>query len=285
MKQVDSHTVSAAQAKSLMSEQQFEEFYQGFMDYLGEDKGDFPEDPWVVDDDVWSRWLGMSDPSKLAPVPKRQEGGLPSFKKFGLDEESDDDDLGLAKDGDEEEAAKAPISVEVNLARGPQVSVVLLSGRGAWCRADPARTVNELQKEAQQRLGVSIAYLITAVGAKLSETTMTMEEARIGHDDYVQAVVASEAPNCPDPDLSRRSDSESESGSAPALPRNPSMEEADEAEAKSCRDLFDAIEKGAVNAVWHFLRAAAKSVGERNREGRAARSEGWPEGGASHLND
>lgn len=108
MKQVDSHTVSAAQAKSLMSEQQFEEFYQGFMDYLGEDKGDFPEDPWVVDDDVWSRvmkeWLGMSDPSKLAPVPKRQEGGLPSFKKFGLDEESDDDDLGLAKDGDEEEA-------------------------------------------------------------------------------------------------------------------------------------------------------------------------------------
>ena len=33
------------------------------------------------------------------------------------------------------------------------------------------------------------------------------------------------------------------------------------------RDLFDAIEKGAVNAVWHFLRAAAKSVGERNREG------------------
>ncbi|CAK9083525.1 unnamed protein product [Durusdinium trenchii] len=104
------------------------------------------------------------------------------------------------------QVAKAPISVEVNLARGPQVSVVLLSGRGAWCRADPARTVNELQKEAQQRLGVSIAYLITAVGAKLSETTMTMEEAGIGHDDYVQAVVASEAPNCPDPDLSRRSE-------------------------------------------------------------------------------
>lgn len=43
MKLVDSHTVCAAQAKSLMSEQQFEQFYQGFLDYLGEDKGDFPE--------------------------------------------------------------------------------------------------------------------------------------------------------------------------------------------------------------------------------------------------
>ena len=35
-------------------------------------------------------------------------GWLPrQFKKFGLDEESDDDDLGLAKDGDEEEAVPA----------------------------------------------------------------------------------------------------------------------------------------------------------------------------------
>lgn len=109
MKLVDSHTVSAAQAKSLMSEQQFETFYQGFLDCLGDDKGDFPEDPWVVDDDVWSRvmkeWLGTSDPAKLAPVPIRQEGGLPSFKNFGLEEESDDDDpLFGGKDGDEEEA-------------------------------------------------------------------------------------------------------------------------------------------------------------------------------------
>lgn len=106
MKLVDSHTVSAAQAKSLMSEQQFETFYQGFLDCLGDDKGDFPEDPWVVDDDVWSRvmkeWLGTSDPAKLAPVPIRQEGGLPSFKNFGLEEESDDDDLLFGgKDGDE----------------------------------------------------------------------------------------------------------------------------------------------------------------------------------------
>mmetsp|Transcript_105373 Transcript_105373/g.250872 ORF Transcript_105373/g.250872 Transcript_105373/m.250872 type:complete len:1551 (-) Transcript_105373:107-4759(-) len=112
MKLVDSHTVCAAQAKSLMSEQQFEEFYQGFLDYLGDDKGDFPEDPWVVDDDVWSRvmkeWLGTSDPSKFAPVPKRQEGGLPTFKKFGIEEESEDEDPaanGTKDDGDEEEAS------------------------------------------------------------------------------------------------------------------------------------------------------------------------------------
>eukprot|EP00439_Symbiodinium_sp_Y106_P077849 s1091_g16.t1 len=110
--QVDSHTVSAAQAKSLMSEQQFEEFYQGFLDYLGDAKDDFPEDAWVVDDEIWSRvmkeWLGTSDPSRFAPVPKHQGGGLPSFKTFGLTEDSDDDDYapyGSKDDGDEEEAA------------------------------------------------------------------------------------------------------------------------------------------------------------------------------------
>ncbi|CAE7409418.1 ZNFX1 [Symbiodinium sp. CCMP2456] len=110
--QVDSHTVSAAQAKSLMSEQQFEEFYQGFLDYLGDAKDDFPEDAWVVDDEIWSRvmkeWLGTSDPSRFAPVPKHQGGGLPSFKNFGLAEDSDDDDYapyGSKDDGDEEEAA------------------------------------------------------------------------------------------------------------------------------------------------------------------------------------
>ncbi|CAE7406794.1 Znfx1 [Symbiodinium natans] len=110
--QVDSHTVSAAQAKSLMSEQQFEEFYQGFLDYLGDSKEDFPEDAWVVDDEIWSRvmkeWLGTSDPSRFAPVPKHQGGGLPSFKAFGLTEESDEDDYapyGSKDDGDEEEAA------------------------------------------------------------------------------------------------------------------------------------------------------------------------------------
>ncbi|CAE7942810.1 Znfx1, partial [Symbiodinium sp. KB8] len=110
--QVDSHTVSAAQAKSLMSEQQFEEFYQGFLDYLGDAKDDFPEDAWVVDDEIWARvmkeWLGTSDPSRFAPVPKHQGGGLPSFKTFGLTEDSDDDDYapyGSKDDGDEEEAA------------------------------------------------------------------------------------------------------------------------------------------------------------------------------------
>mmetsp|Transcript_72985 Transcript_72985/g.171074 ORF Transcript_72985/g.171074 Transcript_72985/m.171074 type:complete len:1555 (+) Transcript_72985:434-5098(+) len=109
--QVDSHTVSAAQAKSLMSEQQFEEFYQGFLDYMGDDKEDFPEDPWVVDDDVWAHvmkeWLGTKDPSRFAPVPKHHAGGLPSFKSLGLEEESDDDaPFGESKDdGDEEEAA------------------------------------------------------------------------------------------------------------------------------------------------------------------------------------
>eukprot|EP00931_Biecheleriopsis_adriatica_P081557 TRINITY_DN548_c0_g1_i1.p1 TRINITY_DN548_c0_g1~~TRINITY_DN548_c0_g1_i1.p1 ORF type:complete len:1604 (-),score=455.95 TRINITY_DN548_c0_g1_i1:68-4879(-) len=112
---VDQHTISVANVKGIMTETQFEQFYQGFLEYLGDELGDMPEDPWVVDDEVWAKvmkaWLGTSDPSKFAPVVKHQEGGLPSFEKFGMvddDEESEDEFSPWAqtKDGAEEEAAE-----------------------------------------------------------------------------------------------------------------------------------------------------------------------------------
>mmetsp|Transcript_97527 Transcript_97527/g.173686 ORF Transcript_97527/g.173686 Transcript_97527/m.173686 type:complete len:1578 (+) Transcript_97527:459-5192(+) len=109
---VDNHTVPVAFVKDVLSEKMYEEFYQGFLDWLGDDIGDFPEDPWVVDDDVFNKvmkaWLDTGDPSKFAPVIKKTEGGLPSFEKFNMvDEESDDDWELLAKDdGAEEEAAE-----------------------------------------------------------------------------------------------------------------------------------------------------------------------------------
>jgi len=108
MEGVDRHYLAVADAKNLMTESQFEQFYQGFLDYFDGDLGALPEDPWEVDDEVWHRvmkvWLETKDPEKLAPIVKHQVGGLPSF---GLvDEEEDEEDfLQAINDGAEEEAA------------------------------------------------------------------------------------------------------------------------------------------------------------------------------------
>ncbi|CAK9043744.1 unnamed protein product, partial [Durusdinium trenchii] len=63
--------------------------------------------------------------------------------------------------------------------------------------------------------------------------------------------------------------------SAAIVPRAPetilgTMKEADEASAKACRDILDAAEKGAVNAVRHFLRVVPDSIGVTDHEGKTA---------------
>ncbi|CAK9033459.1 unnamed protein product, partial [Durusdinium trenchii] len=69
------------------------------------------------------------------------------------------------------------------------VSVSLLSGKHVLCSLkDCARTVKELQEEAQLKLGVHITCLFNASGEKLSEF-LTLPEAGIDNGDSLQALV------------------------------------------------------------------------------------------------
>lgn len=110
---VDKHTVAPADVKGIMTESQFERFYEGYLEYMCGDTEDLPEDAWEVDDEVWARmmkaWLqtkSSSELAKLAPVIKKEAGGLPTMDKLGY---FDDDDAspcspsGKGKDDDEEE--------------------------------------------------------------------------------------------------------------------------------------------------------------------------------------
>lgn len=111
---VDSHLVSAQDAKDLMTEQQFENFYKGYVDYMGEDTAHLPDDAFEVDDELWHKimkaWLQTGgDLTKFAPVVKKDPGGLPSADKFvdlndDDDEEEEADQEGYERKLDVEEA-------------------------------------------------------------------------------------------------------------------------------------------------------------------------------------
>eukprot|EP00442_Polarella_glacialis_P035764 CAMPEP_0115145248 /NCGR_PEP_ID=MMETSP0227-20121206/62004_1 /TAXON_ID=89957 /ORGANISM="Polarella glacialis, Strain CCMP 1383" /LENGTH=1642 /DNA_ID=CAMNT_0002554733 /DNA_START=528 /DNA_END=5456 /DNA_ORIENTATION=- len=107
---VDRHTISAANAKEVLGETKFEQFYEGYLEFMAGDTAHLPEDALEVDDELWTQitkdWLQTkSDLAKLAPVMRKEVGGLPTLEKFGLDadEDSDEEDGANAKNGDDEE--------------------------------------------------------------------------------------------------------------------------------------------------------------------------------------
>mmetsp|Transcript_122692 Transcript_122692/g.308566 ORF Transcript_122692/g.308566 Transcript_122692/m.308566 type:complete len:1646 (-) Transcript_122692:74-5011(-) len=112
---VDSHTVDAMSARALLSERQFQAFYDGYLEYLGESAVKVTsayEDADAVDDELWDKmmraWLETSNLEKFAPVQQRVVGGLPTLDQLKGDDESDDDVDKKAKqiidDAEEEEA-------------------------------------------------------------------------------------------------------------------------------------------------------------------------------------
>jgi hypothetical protein len=72
---VDRHTVELGDALNLLTERQFKGFYEGYLDYLGDDRKGVSTDPDDVDEELWEKimkeWLETSgDLAKFAPIVK-----------------------------------------------------------------------------------------------------------------------------------------------------------------------------------------------------------------------
>mmetsp|Transcript_59595 Transcript_59595/g.172594 ORF Transcript_59595/g.172594 Transcript_59595/m.172594 type:complete len:1690 (+) Transcript_59595:340-5409(+) len=112
---VNRNVVDVFSAREILSEKQFELFYEGYLWYLGDDapkvKAKYKESD-DVDEELWLKmlkvWLETSNLEKLAPVIPKAAGGLPSLDKSQDDEDSDDEvdrkTKEIAEDAEEEEA-------------------------------------------------------------------------------------------------------------------------------------------------------------------------------------
>lgn len=107
LRDVDKHVVELEDAQSLMTEDQFEQFFEGYIDYRGGDMRGLPKDAWGVDEECWEKmmkaWLDINDLSKPAAqmIPK-SSGGLQSQKQGAGDGPLAYADI--ADDAEEEEA-------------------------------------------------------------------------------------------------------------------------------------------------------------------------------------
>merc|ERR1712187_200835 len=103
LKVVNKHVVELSDVRDLlMSEKQFDQFYEGYIDYLGGDRRRLPEDSSEIDDELWDNmmkaWLETkSDLSKLAPLIPKTAGGLPSKNKLKGADDTSDDEIGEAR--------------------------------------------------------------------------------------------------------------------------------------------------------------------------------------------
>eukprot|EP00927_Polykrikos_kofoidii_P034052 TRINITY_DN28882_c0_g1_i1.p1 TRINITY_DN28882_c0_g1~~TRINITY_DN28882_c0_g1_i1.p1 ORF type:complete len:1871 (+),score=353.17 TRINITY_DN28882_c0_g1_i1:773-6385(+) len=97
---INKNFVELADVQYLMTETQFRDFYDGFLDYLGADAKKMPEDPDDLDDDDWDRIMGKwldtsSDFSKITSsmIPKETTYAInkQQVEIDANDEEEDDD--------------------------------------------------------------------------------------------------------------------------------------------------------------------------------------------------
>merc|ERR1712061_810973 len=86
---VNSHTIDMKAARGIMTERQFEQFYDGYLEYLGDNSykvTDEYENSDACDQELWHKmmkaWLDTSHPEKLAPVAKMKKGTLPTWEQF-----------------------------------------------------------------------------------------------------------------------------------------------------------------------------------------------------------
>jgi len=107
LQDVNRQTVLAEGVQELMTERQFQNFYDGFLSYMGDTAKKFPEDACEVDEDLWDKimheWLETdNDLSRLCPVAATKVGGLPLPSAVaGLDdpeEEEEDEEDAAAKE-------------------------------------------------------------------------------------------------------------------------------------------------------------------------------------------
>jgi len=141
---VNRRTLDVHSAREILGDKGFEQFYESYLVYLGDDAKkvtDAYEDADAVDEELWTKmlkaFLETSNFEKLAPVlPKKSSGGLPKFDDDESDSDIDRKTKEIADDAEEEEAEEEEherkLDMEVTEPKRPGTFELHIELPNAW---------------------------------------------------------------------------------------------------------------------------------------------------------